>query len=375
MNRKSVLAISDIHIGCSRLDPYRLHERFEKFLYPQITKDISILFICGDFFDSLINLSNPSSREAMAIIKELKFLCRSVGCDLRVLRGTFSHDRNQPLHFLEKKADPDDTTVRMFDKISFEYHEKSGLNIIYIPDNHGSKDIYEEIAELLKAHNVEKADILVHHGYFVHMFPPGVKPDKNSLDAEIIGRYVRGCVLNGHVHKTSIYRNVISIGSFDRLAHDEEDPKGFYRIDIEDDRYKFTFIENKEANKFITIDLLGFGDNQEEAVKYFCDTWGKLIPSFIEGHIVHVRVKTDDKMIGEACKTAAKEMWQWTIVDAAKTVKREQMLENINTCIEELPVITPSNIETLLMPIIEKRYHKIDPQDLHDIIKSVSETK
>ena len=374
MNQTSILAISDVHIGCPRLNPFLLHERFTKFLYPRITKDISILFICGDFFDSLINLSNPSSREAMTIIKELKFLCRSVGCDLRVLRGTFSHDRDQPLHFIHRE-DPNDNTVKMFDKISFEYHEKTGLNIVYIPDNHGSKDIYSDIAELLKAHNVEKADILVHHGYFIHMFPPGIKPDKNALDVDVIQKYIKGCVLNGHVHRSSIYKNVISIGSFDRLAHDEDDPKGFYQVDIEGDKYKFNFIENKEANKFITIDLLGYGENQEAALKYFCDEWARMIPTFIEGHVVHVRVKTDDKTINDACRTAAKEMWKWTIVDAAKTVKRDQVLENINTCLDELPVITPGNIETLLMPIIERRSHKISSEDLHDIIKSVADNK
>ena len=370
----SVLAISDVHIGCPRLDPFLLHDRLIKFVYPKITKDISILFICGDFFDSLINLSNPSSREAMTIIKELKYLCRSVGCDLRVLRGTFSHDRDQPLHFIHRE-DPNDTTVRMFDKISFEYHEKTGLNIVYIPDNHGSDDIYAEIAELLKSHNVEKADILVHHGYFVHMFPPGVKPDKHSLDVDIIQNYVKGCVLNGHVHRSSIYKNVISIGSFDRLAHDEDGPKGFYQIDIDGDKYKFTFIENKEANKFITIDLLGFGENHEEAVKYFCDEWTRISSTLIEGQFAHVRVKTDDKTINDACRSAAREIWKWTIVDAAKTVKRDQVLENVNTCLDELPVITPGNIETLLMPIIERRSHKISPEDLHTIIKTVAESK
>ena len=374
MSRTSILAISDVHIGCPRLNPFLLHERFNKFLYPQITKDISILFICGDFFDSLINLSNPSSREAMAIIKELKSLCRSVGCDLRVLRGTFSHDRDQPLHFIHRE-DPNDNTVRMFDKISFEYHEKTGLNIIYIPDNHGSKDIYKDISDLLVAHNVEKADILIHHGYFIHMFPPGVKPDKDALDVDLIQKYVKGCVLNGHVHRSSIFKNVISIGSFDRLAHDEDGPKGFYRIDIDGDQYKFNFIENKEANKFITIDLLGFGEDHESAVKYFCDEWSKLTSTFIEGHIAHVRVKTDDKTINDACRTAAREIWKWTVVDAAKTIKRDQVLENVNTCLDELPVITPGNIETLLMPIIERRSHKISPEDLHQIITTVAEAK
>lgn len=367
----SILAVSDVHLGCPRLDPYLLHKRFVKYLYPQITSDIKILFICGDFFDSLLNLSSVSSREAMIIITELKELCRSVDCDLRVLRGTFSHDRNQPLHFINGD-DPDDLSVKMFDKISFEYHEKTGLNIVYVPDNHGSADIYEEISNLLQSHNVEKADILVHHGYFIHMFPPGVKPDKNALDVDLISRYVKGCVLNGHVHRTSIYRNVISVGSFDRLAHDEEDPKGFYRIDI-DQNYSFKFIENKDATKFLTIDLMSFGEDGSAAITYFTKKWSDMISRFTKGEPIHIRFKTDSKPVAEGCKQAAKELWEDVIVDSAKVTKREQILENINTNLGELPIITPANLEELILPIIERRKGKIDPKDLHEILSICSD--
>ena len=168
--KTSILAISDVHIGCPRLNPKLLHDKFKKFLYPQVTSDISILFICGDFFDTLLNLNAYAAFVAMDIIKELKHLCRSVGCDLRVLRGTFTHDRDQPKHFVNGE-DPEDTSVKLYDKFSIEHHSKTGLNILYIPDNIKFNDVYESIHELLESHNLEKVDILVHHGYFKHLLP------------------------------------------------------------------------------------------------------------------------------------------------------------------------------------------------------------
>ena len=65
MNKKiSLLAISDVHIGCPRLDPVLLHKKFEKYLYPKITSDIDILFICGDFFDTLLTLNAHAAFES-----------------------------------------------------------------------------------------------------------------------------------------------------------------------------------------------------------------------------------------------------------------------------------------------------------------------
>lgn len=366
----NLIAISDIHVGCPRLNSKLLHERFIKYLYPHITKDIDLMFICGDFFDTLLNLNSQASLESLEIIDELKRLCRENNCDLRVLRGTFTHDRNQPQHFVNGD-DPNDNSVRLFDKLSLEYHEKTGLNILYIPDNLPNVDICKDVRELLDAHNVERADIMVHHGYFKHMLPPNIREPHGCLDVDTVSKLVKGCVLNGHVHLTSIYKNVISIGSFDRLVHGEEGPKGFYKIRIDTNGvYHFNFIENKEANKFITFDLRTFGDMASEAVEFFNKKWSSLVKTFRPNEPVRIRFLSDTPSVVEGCTQVAKEHWPDVGVDKAVVTKREQILENVNMSVDELPVITPDNLGELALPIIQKRFPSITAEDIKSVLSS-----
>lgn len=368
----NIIAISDIHVGCPRLNSKLLHDRFIKYLYPQITKDIDILFICGDFFDTLLNLNSQASLESLEIISELKQLCRENDCDLRVLRGTFTHDRNQPQHFVNGD-DPNDTSVKLYDKLALEYNEKTGLNILYIPDNLPNVDICKDARELLDAHHVDRADILVHHGYFKHMLPPSIREPHGCLDVEAVSKLVKGCVLNGHVHLTSIYKNVISIGSFDRLTHGEEGPKGFYKIRIDkDDVYHFNFIENKEANKFLTLDLRAFGDMASEAVEFFNKKWTELVKTFRPNEPVRLRFLSDIPSVVEGCTQVAKEHWPDVGIDKAVVTKREQILENINMSTDELPVITPDNLCELALPIIQKRVPSITIDDIRSVITACS---
>lgn len=373
--KTSLLAISDIHIGCPRLNPNELHDKFVKYLYPRITDKIGILFICGDFFDSRIDMSSYASFTSVEIMEELKSLCAKSGTDLRILRGTFTHDRTQPQHFLNR-VEPGSTKVMMFDKLSIEYNEKTGLYIMYIPDNLSSQDIYADMRNLLDSKGIEKVDILVHHGYFKHMLPPNIQAPHGCLDADLIQKYVKGCVLNGHVHISSIYRNVISIGSFDRLVHGEEMPKGFYQIDIDTNNvYHFSFIENKEAQKFISIDLSAFIDMPVEAVNFFGKKWEKLKETFRPGETVRVRVISSDPAVIEGCSNLATSSWEKVIVDKATVRKREQILENVNMGLEELPVITPENIETLLLPIVQAKSPNVTEKDIHDVICDITNKK
>ncbi len=371
MNKISILAISDVHIGCSRLNPHLLHEKFIKYVYPEITSDISILFICGDFFDTLLNLNAFAAFEAMDIIKELKTNCRQCGVDLRILRGTFTHDRNQPRHFINGE-NPDDLSVRLYETVAVEYHEKTGLNILYIPDNVKTDHMYEDIENLLQAHNLDKVDILVHHGYFKHMLPEAMLAKgipAGCLEADKIKKYVKGCVLNGHVHLSSIYQNVISIGSFDRLAHGEEEPKGFYRIDINDGVYSFKFIENKDAMKFMTLNLMPF--KAEEALQWFTNKWSSIVSTLTNNEPIRIRLISDDKAVIEGCTQVAKSIYDQVIIDQATGSKRENLIENISVNLDELPLISEANIVDLLVPILKKTDPNVDPHKVEKILNAV----
>ena len=385
MDKISLLAVSDIHIGCPRIDPYKLKERLQKYLYPHI-EGSQILFICGDFFDTQLSLNSRAAFVAMEIIREIKDICRSVKCDLRVLRGTFTHDRNQPKHFINGE-DPDITDVKLYDTMAIEHHDKTGLDILYIPDNLVSDDIYGDIRKLLESHGLDHVDLLIHHGYFKHMLPDALinKGLPNGcLEADKIHKYVWGATLNGHVHISSIFENIISIGSFDRLAHGEEEPKGFYRIDLDKhqvhcitgedcDVYKFTFIENMDANKFITFNLLPY--EPQEALKKFENRWSDLIHRFKENETVRIRIMSNDKSVVEGCSQIAKTLYNDVIVDQSSVVKREQLIENVAMNLDELPMITPENIWQLVIPIIKKAYPNVSEETVKKVIDAVGGKK
>ena len=365
----SLLAISDVHIGCPRLDPELLHRKFEKYVYPEITSDISILFVCGDFFDTLLTLNAHSAFESMCIIRELKQICRSVGCDLRVLRGTCTHDRDQPRHFINGE-DGNDTSVKMFANLDVEHHQKTGLNILYVPDNIRSADIYKDIHDLLSSHNIDKVDIMIHHGYFKHMLPEALLIKglpSGCMEVDKVSKFVKGCVLNGHVHQSSIYQNVISVGSFDRLAHGEEEPKGFYRIDINDGKYHFKFIENPDATKFVTFNLSSCDPN--DALKKFEHEFRSFNDKLNKDEPVRIRIISSDKAIVEGCAQLAKTIRPNVLTDQAAVVKRQQTIDNLALDLSELPIITESNLCDLLMPIVQKH----DPSIQHSTVKNILE--
>ena len=372
----SIVAISDIHIGCPRSNPHLLHDKLKKFLYPQITKDTDILFICGDFFDTQLTLNAYAAFESLEVIRELKLLCREVGCDIRVLRGTFTHDRTQPQHFVMGEPE-NDTTIRLLDTVCIEHHEKTGLDILYIPDNHGYDNIYDEIDKLLRSHNLEKVDILVHHGYFKHMLPEALLTKglpHGCLDYEHTSKFVKGCVLNGHVHIPSVYQNIVSVGSFDRLAHGEEAPKGFYRVNITQGQqhqiYSIKFIENSDATKFITYNLLSF-DSSDKAMDWFNQEYNSLLKTVTPNEPIRIRIMSDDKAVIEGCAQLAKSLHSNVMIDRGATVKRSQYIDNVAIDLSELPTITDDNLVELLMPLLKKKNPTVSEETVKSILSSV----
>ena len=381
MDKFSLLAISDIHFGCPRINPKGLHEKLRKYLYPKI-EGSNILFICGDFLDTQLSLNSYAAFEAMDTIREIKEICKKMNCDLRVLRGTLTHDRNQPRHFINGE-DADSTWIRLYETLSVEHHDKTGLDILYIPDNLRSENIYDDIRNLLESHGLDHVDVMAHHGYFKHMLPEALinKGLPNGcLEYEKIKKFVWGCTLNGHVHISSVYNNVISIGSFDRLAHGEEEPKGLYRIDIEKntmhlitgencDVYKFLFIENVDANKFLTINLIPY--DPQESMDRFTQLWIRTSEKLHDNEQLRIRILSNDKSVIEGCAQFAKERYDNVLIDQSSVVRRDQTITNEATDLSELPVISKENLEELVVPLIKKSHPNVTRQDVHEVLTSV----
>lgn len=367
------LALADLHVGCPRLDPLIFQACIEEYVVPRITRDISHVFICGDYFDLLINMSSIASLVATSVISRLKQKCYENGVKLRVLRGTHTHERNQTKHFLVASPQYNDC-VRLFEELAIEYDEDTGMNFLYIPDNLKYADINEEVEKLLSAHALKSVDVVIHHGYFKHMLPPGIPEPSGTLDYDKFNKFYTGCVLNGHVHVRSIYKNIVSIGSFDRMAYGEEEAKGFYQIERDANGvYKFEFIENQHAQQFVTIDMREFSSND---LKPAIDWVFKNLPARNKTvRPIHVRLLTDDTSLVEGIKTALQESVNDVIVDRTASTKREQMIENITLDLSELVEITPDNLQDLLLPIIQKQHPSaITPEELKAVLDELKGT-
>ena len=367
------LALADLHLGCPRLDPLIFQACIEEYVIPRITREISHVFISGDFFDLLINMSSIASLVATSIISRLKQVCFENGVKLRVLRGTHTHERNQTKHFLVSAPQFNDC-VRLFEELAIEYDESTGMHFLYIPDNLKYADINEEVEKLLQAHALKSVDVVIHHGYFKHMLPPGIPEPSGTLDYNKFCKFFTGCVLNGHVHVRSIYNNVVSIGSFDRMAYGEEEAKGFYQINREDNGvYTFEFIENKHAQLFVTIDIREFScDDLRSAIDWVKQ---KLPARTKTARPIHVRLLSDDTALVEGVKTVLMEEGGDIIVDRGATTKREQLIENLMLDLSELVEITPDNLQDLLLPIIQKQHPEITPEEVKLVLDELKGTK
>ncbi|MDY2700759.1 MAG: hypothetical protein SOV61_14620, partial [Lachnospiraceae bacterium] len=78
-----------------------------------------------------------------------------------------------------------------------------------------------------------------------------------------------GLIIMGHIHTPSKRQNCYYCGSFERMSHGEEEPKGFFTFDNSSGQWKGTFIEDKSANKFISIKP--HGDDPEETIRNYVE--------------------------------------------------------------------------------------------------------
>ncbi len=248
------IAISDLHLGCPRVPAAHTHQALQEWLYPQLTDNLDILFISGDFFDTLLDMDGKAGYVAVNIINDLYELAVKHKFYIRILRGTFKHDRRQVQFFnlnetLTLHKSPQ---ILVVDEAKIEYISALNLHVMYLPDELHD-DIYSIINCLLKQHRLTQVDFIINHGYFEHLLPKGIPHiPKNTLNLDRVQTYVKGCIFNGHVHTANVYRNVINVGSFDRLAHGEESPKGYFKFTYDFHKVQSAFVENKSASWFKT---------------------------------------------------------------------------------------------------------------------------
>lgn len=260
-----ITAIGDLHFGNPKLKAEDLYNKLSKYLYPQLA-DTQLLLLTGDTYDQLTTVNSSANRYVLRFIQELYAISHNTGMQIRVLHGTYTHDRDQVSIFDNLKLPC--TKAVVVDKLTceeltdFNNNSNMKLRILYVPDNlpyKHSTEVMEHIADIYKCLGWNKVDIVLGHGsfdyalgcsnehlpectYTIEQFKPYVKDD--------------GLIIMGHIHRPSHRANVYYCGSFDRMVHGEEEPKGFYTFTYTD-KWVSKFIVNNDSNKFITIEPKG----------------------------------------------------------------------------------------------------------------------
>ena len=287
------LEISDVHLGHHRTRTPKVIDGLYKLLPEgKETQDLDLIIIAGDLFDRLLQKNDEwmwmIELWAMWLLK----VCAKNNIVLRVLEGTPSHDWKQSKMFeTYNKGTEFAADVRYVETLEYEYHTGLGLGILYLPDewHPDLTHCFKEAKRVLAEHGEEQADIIIMHGQFEYQLPEHVGIEFHSSAAwESI---VREFIFCGHVHHHSHRGKILVAGSFERLKHGEEEPKGYIRGTLmPNGRHKVRFVENTAAQQYVTIDCRDLPVNEAMAK---IDTVVRTLP---EGSFIRIEASSSDNV-------------------------------------------------------------------------------
>lgn len=262
MIKKSLqyLVLSDIHLYHPNTTTREIIDHIDIFFgHYQPGSDytrLDIIFIAGDLFDSLADFSNNDTHLVNVWLSQFIRFCSTYNIKLRVLEGTPSHDWRQS-KIIEVIIQVMKATIdyKYIDVLHIEMIEEFNLSILYVPDEWTpSADMTQtQVKQLLKDNHLNGVDIAIMHGMFHHQVEH--IPNKKHCHDEIFYlQHVKYAISIGHIHTHTRYDRIVAQGSFDRLRHNEEEPKGAVLIQLDPNGvFEAFFIENKLAKRYVTI--------------------------------------------------------------------------------------------------------------------------
>lgn len=282
---------SDWHLFHRHVPTSETIESIRKYVLPRI-KDVDILFIPGDVFEGKVSLNDANVQLVIELFVDIFTECYAHNTIFRVVRGTFSHDNHQNRLFrslFKKLRIPVD--FKLIENIDVERFENLGISVLYLPDNlpfHSKAEVFQHVKTLFTANNIRTVDYVVMHGEFEHAGFIGEK-HHNAYSYDDFKNICTGLILSGHIHKPTRFKNIVYAGSLNRLAHNEEEAKGFWIISGNDAE----FIENKEATRFTTVDYRTDTDLDTLLNKHkvLCDIFDKTKVAFVRVLITDTHLK------------------------------------------------------------------------------------
>lgn len=254
-----IMHLSDVHYGNPRVDPYSITEglRHTLPLTHNPWPNLKLFLVHGDYFDSDFRLAHDAAGPAQAGMVHILQFCKAHNLILRILEGTPKHDRKQSKHFFELNASVGyDVDVRHVCDLEIEHITALGIDILYVPDERNlcALDTLEEAQQLIRSRGLERVHLSSFHGAWLYQMPI---VHKSYHDSAAWANLVEWYIFSGHIHTHSRYLKNVSVGSWGRNFHGEEEDKGMlyseHRIGV--DGGDINFIRNPCTRTFKTFEV------------------------------------------------------------------------------------------------------------------------
>jgi hypothetical protein len=343
-------SFGDVHLHHPKTPTVHVLENLYK-AFPDTpeTGELDIIWLEGDLFDGLMNLPDPNVVEIRMWINYFLRLCKKRDIVLRVLEGTPSHDWKQSRLFVSiNEIAQIGADVAFVETLSIEYIERFGISVLYVPDEWEPEpdDTWKQVQQLLVEHGLEKVDFSIMHGAFNYQLPSHVQAPTHSED-----RYLditRHYIFIGHVHRHSVYKRIIAAGSFDRICHGEEEPKGHVRVTVKKTGDEIVFVPTDNSKIYKTVTCTGL--EVDAALKKV----SKEIEHLPDGSYVRVEAgKTDTVLVSvDELRMKYPQFVFSTKVDKDTVVSNETLI-NLRNNYQPI-AITRGNIKKLLIDRLQQ---------------------
>jgi len=244
--------IADIHWGS--INPKKLYNDLKTEFIDKIKdEDLDMIMILGDYFDHKIPLTDQSSILGIKFLSQLCSFAKKRNIEIRILRGTKTHDFNQLDNF--KSLESTYENFRIINTVSEELF--NGLKFLYVPEEYmnDQDEYYREFKD-------KEWDCIYGHGTWdVYAFQNQISESERPIKGSPVFMYnewadnVHYDIIFGHIHVRNTHKRLHYPGSFERWCHGEETPKGFIIQEINKDGSNIRFIKNTKATEYTTVNL------------------------------------------------------------------------------------------------------------------------
>lgn len=342
----NIASLSDVHLGHPKnRAPYIIENLYRAFPDDEETAKLDIISIAGDLFDKALMLNDDDVLAIDRWMIHFLRLCKKHNITLIVLRGTPSHDLDQPKRIkVLNEIIGIGADLIYVDDLSIIEIPRFGINALFVPDEcrPTTAKILEDILDLMRERNLSQVDFAFMHGTFDLQVPAVARCPKH--DSKTYLSLVKNIIFIGHEHTMFVHERIHAHGSFDRLSHGDEIPKGHFRVRVSPrGDYESVFVENKNARVFKTVDVSGLDTEQAMSLLQ------KVVAEIPLWSFVRVKAPKGHPILSSML--TVERTWNATYWSKLEIVDEEEIkeLEKIDLDLDKPIEITPDNIVRMFL--------------------------